>query len=85
MEYTEDQIQQVWNKARSKPNSGDATFGDICQVEIKFLQYDKETEFGWKIFSSRPNTTEFNIHFLQPVHWQNCERNFDNTPKCLES
>ncbi len=72
MEYSEQLIQQVWEKARAFSEiSSDMWREDECGAWISRLDYGKtDSEFGWKIVkveAGAPDTSEN----LRPFHWRN--------------
>lgn len=83
MEFTEEMIQQVWEKARAMPTNDPTMWRkDECGAWIKRNHYgNSNSQFGWEIDHVPPGG--FNdISNLRAVHWQNNPHGVTGGLKC---
>lgn len=77
--YTQDVINQVWEKARKVPGKDGASVRkDSYDVWIKKEFYaDHSSIYGWEIYNivSKQKGGTDSLSNLQPLHWQNKRHN----------
>jgi hypothetical protein len=75
MEYTENQIQAIWEKARGIPDWDTTQWRkDQCGAWIQRQQYNNQhSDFGWLIQNVSPGGSHAQEN-LQPFH---CKNSFD--------
>lgn len=73
--FTEEQIQQVWEKAQTIDNQPKEKFRkDVCGAKIQRTNYKNESShYGWEIDHIIPvcNGGKDNIENLQVLQWRN--------------
>ena len=84
-QFTEEQIEAVWQKAFIQPNNDPNVFRkDYAGAWIRRDQYgDRTAVYGWEIDHCKPvskgGTDE--IDNLYPLHWENNAQKADDYPK----
>lgn len=83
MEYPENVIQAVWEKARGIPDWDTTQWRmDQCGAWIQRQHYnDENSEFGWSIQNITPGGADVPGD-LQPFHWKNIFDIANGKPKC---
>ncbi len=71
MEYSEQLIQQVWEKGRGNGDvDTDIWREDECGAWMSRPDYGKDSEFGWKIVNVTPGAPH-TLENLRPFHHSN--------------
>lgn len=82
--YTEEQIEQVWQKARIVANNNPNVFRqDYAGAWIRRDQYgNRNAKYGWEIDHCLPESQggTDDLSNLYPLHWQNNASKGNNYP-----
>lgn len=82
--YTEEQIEQVWQKARIVANNNPNVFRqDYAGAWIRRDQYkDRDAKYGWEIDHCLPESKggTDDLSNLYPLHWRNNVSKGNNYP-----
>lgn len=82
--FTEQQIEQVWQKASKAPNNNPNVFRqDYAGAWIKRDQYGhRDAKYGWEIDHCKPESKggSDDIDNLYPLHWRNNASKGDEFP-----
>lgn len=72
MAFSEEMVQQIWEKGRAIPNIDPNTWRkDQCGAWLKRSHYEnRNSEYGWVIENVSPGDPD-EIANLQALHWQN--------------
>lgn len=71
MEFDDKTVQAVWEKGRATNNRDSTEWRkDECGAWIRYDQYNKSAEFGWKIVNVDPAASR-SIEQLRPYHYEN--------------
>ncbi len=82
-EFTEEEIEAVWQKAIVQPNNDPNVYRkDYAGAWICRGQYGQQTAYGWEIDHVRPLSLDgsYNLSNLLPLHWQNNLAKSDDFP-----
>ncbi|MBS1515222.1 MAG: HNH endonuclease [Bacteroidetes bacterium] len=86
--FTEEQIQQVWNKGKIDADNDKNIFRkDCCDAWIKRDEYGTQEKYGWEIDHVYPEAkggTDDEIN-LRPMHWENNRSKSDDFPDYTSS
>lgn len=81
--FTEEQIQQVWNKGLEIDGYDSNDYRqDCCNAWMKRSDYGKTSIFGWEIDHVYPSSKGGTDHLfnLRPMQWENNRSKDDNYP-----
>lgn len=81
--FSETQIQNVWNKGLSQENyNSDKYRKDCCGAWIKRDDYGKNTSFGWTVDHVYPESKggSNDLLNLRPMQWENNLSKSDDYP-----
>ncbi len=83
MEFSDDMVQRVWDKARGMPDRDQAEWRkDECGAWINRGQYGHtNAEFGWKIENTSPGGPD-DLDHLRPFHCDNAFDRGTGQPHC---
>lgn len=84
MEFPNVLINEVWEKAKAVPNNPDSFRQDYAGAWIKRNEYNRNTDFGWKIVTIKPvdnGGSETDLSNLFPFHWKNAVEKGKNYPE----
>ncbi len=84
MNYSEQKIQQVWEKGIIVEGYDPAMYRkDVCGAWIKFTEFGRDTEWGWSIDHVFPISKGGNNNLinLRPMHYKNNISKGDNHPE----
>jgi hypothetical protein len=73
MSFTEQQVADVWGKAKyvSEENERGGFRKDTCSAWIKRNEYgNRKSSWGWEIDHINPNGGD-GLDNLRPLHWEN--------------
>ena len=83
-DFTEDEINAVWDKASKQPsNNPDVFRKDYAGAWIRRDDYGKRDKpYGWEIDHLKPLSKNgtYDIDNLYPVHWKNNEKKGGDYP-----
>ncbi len=84
MAYTEQQIEQVWQKGQIVPNyNQDVWRKDACGAWIKRDQYgNRDTKYGWEVDHINPRGPDI-ISNQRPLQWENNVAKSDGPLQCV--
>lgn len=80
--FSQNQIDQVWNKASIITGENPNVWRqDTCGAWINKESYGTEDKFGWEIDHKHPVAKggSDNLSNLQPLHWKNNRNKGDST------
>lgn len=84
-DFTEDEINAVWDKASKQPsNNPDVFRKDYAGAWIRREDYGKRDKpYGWEIDHLKPLAKDgtYDIDNLYPVHWKNNVKKGDDYPQ----
>jgi hypothetical protein len=72
MSFSEEQIQQVWEKGKAVPNYGEGKYRkDECSAwMIRDKHGDRNSKYGWEIDHIDPKGGD-DLSNLRPLQWEN--------------
>ncbi len=81
--FAQSTVLAVWKKAAAIPGEDPGVARrDTCGARIEYLQYGKQTTYGWEVDHIKPLAKNGNddLSNLQPLHWENNSHKSDDYP-----